>query len=353
MAAIDIVSSNPTCSRCGTDFKRRKGFFAQSYAPMYKGVGFLPICNNCIKILFTSYIHDCMNEKDAVRQMCRKLDLYWDEDIYNQVSKRSTQENLIFKYIAKTNATNYLGRCYDDTLAYENSLWNFGQAGIPQAETVVQVEKEYQEEQCDEEDDEIMTLSDDNLEITEDIIRFWGSGYPKSMYKKLEQRRRYWMSRWADGSDLDVGAEALIRQICSLELDINRDRMDGKPIEKSVNALNNLLGSINLKPSQKKDEDLEASIVSTPLGVWLYRYEQERPLPEIDDDCKDVNGIRKYVFTWMGHLCKMMGKKNDYSKLYEEEIERLRVEMPEYNDEEDDATFMMDIMEPGEGSQDE
>lgn len=75
---------------------------------------------------------------------------------------------------------------------------------------------------------------------------------------------------------------------------------------------------------------------STPLGVWLWRYENKRPLPEIDESLKDVNHIKKYIFTWMGHLCKMVGVKNGYTKLYEEEIERLRVEMPEYDDDEEE-----------------
>ena len=83
------------------------------------------------------------------------------------------------------------------------------------------------------------------------------------------------------------------------------------------------------------------------MGVWLLKYENKRPLPEIDDDLKDVNGVRKYVFTWLGHVCKMLGKKNGFSKLYESEIQRLRVEKPEYDDE-DDEDMMMDVFGSGE-----
>ena len=62
---------------------------------------------------------------------------------------------------------------------------------------------------------------------------------------------------------------------------------------------------------------------------------------------KDVNGVRKYVFTWLGHVCKMNNKKNGFSKLYESEIQRLRVEKPEYDDE-DDEDMMMDVFGSGE-----
>lgn len=54
-----------------------------------------------------------------------------------------------------------------------------------------------------------------------------------------------------------------------------------------------------------------------------------------------VNHIKKYVFTWFGHVCKMLGVKNGYTRMYEEEINRLRVEKPEYEDE-DDETLLVD-----------
>ena len=119
----------------------------------------------------------------------------------------------------------------------------------------------------------------------------------------------------------------------------DRARAEGKAIDKLVNALNNVLGGANLKPAQKRD-DLDASLANTPMGVWLYRYENLRPLPEVDEDLKDVNGTKKYMFTWMGHLCKMLGIKNGYTRLYEEEIGRLRVERPEYDDEDDESLLI-------------
>ena len=91
-----------------------------------------------------------------------------------------------------------------------------------------------------------------------------------------------------------------------------------------------------MKPTQKKDVAMEEELSTTPLGVWIWRYENKRPLPEVDDSLKDVNHIKKYIFTWMGHLCKMVGVKNGYTKMYEDEIARLRVEMPEYDDEDEE-----------------
>ena len=61
-----------------------------SYAALYKGVGYLPICKTCVDAMYTDFLTQCDSPKDAVRQMCRKLDLYWNEDVFETVQKKNT-----------------------------------------------------------------------------------------------------------------------------------------------------------------------------------------------------------------------------------------------------------------------
>ena len=314
---ISVDTDKAICTRCGQAYGSWRSNFPVTYASQYKGVGHLTVCKSCVDSIFESFLEECGDQSLAARQTCRKLDLYWNEHVFKLVLQKNSNRTLMAQYIQKTNSNAYVGKCYDDTLIEEGSMWSFG--GTP----------------------------DPN--ISDEVVKFWGPGYTSDMYNQLEQRRDYWMSKLPDDFDMDIGTEAIIRQICSLELDIIRDRAAGRSIEKSVSALNNLLGSMNLKPVQKKQEDTDASLANTPMGVWLYRYEKKRPLPEIDDDLKDVNKIRRYVFTWLGHVCKMLGIKNAYAKLYEDEVNRLRVEHPEY-DGEDDETFLMDLMTDGDDS---
>ncbi|MBQ8559418.1 MAG: hypothetical protein IJ439_05475 [Tyzzerella sp.] len=325
--AIEVGSEKVICPKCGTAYGRRKGYFGVSYAELHKGLGYIPWCRDCVDKLYSSYLAQCNDVKIAVRQVCRKLDLYWNETVFENVMKKSSTQTVMTQYMAKLTGLTYAGKSYDDTLLEEGTLWIFNDTSVVQDDNIPDAEEE---------------LLDDTEEYiaSDEVMAFWGAGYTPSMYQELEQRRSYWMSRFPEDMELDIGTEALIRQICNLEIDINRDRVAGKSIDKSVNALNNLLGSASLKPNQKK-EDADASLMNTPMGVWLYRFEQEKPLPEIDDDLKDVNRLKKYVFTWMGHLCKMMGIKDGYTRLYEAEIERLRVERPEYEDE-DDETLLID-----------
>lgn len=320
--AIEMSSDTAICSRCGRKYSRRKGYFPVSYAILYKGTGYVPVCKDCIDTMYNTYLAQCNNAKDAVRQMCRKLDLYWSESVYDVVERKSTTRTMMTQYITKINSVSYAGKSYDDTLSEEGTLWNFNQVA---------------DDVSDYEDSDIQ--QNESLETPEEIVTFWGSGYSDEMYRELEQRRQYWMSKFPEGTELDVGTEALIRQICSLELDINRDRIAGKSVDKSVNALNNLLGSANLKPTQQK-ADGDSAQENTPFGVWIRRWETQRPVPDPDPELEDVDGIIKYISIWfLGHLCKMLGIKNTYCRLYEEEIAKMRVDRPEYEDEDDETLF--------------
>lgn len=318
--SLDISSAKAQCFRCGEEYSRYKGYFPVNYSALNKGVGHTPYCKDCIDSLYNGYLSQCNDAKMAVRQVCRKLDLYWSESVYEAVERKATTRTMMTNYISKINTTSYLGKSYDNTLAEEGSLWQFNNNTIQPNHKVETINNSENLEET--------------YEVTDEVRVFWGSGYTPEMYKELEERRTYWMSKLPESTNLDIGTETLIRQACNLEIDINRARAEGKPIDKLVNALNNVLGGANLKPTQKKD-DLDSSLTNTPMGVWLYRYENLRPLPEVDEDLRDVNGVKKYMFTWMGHLCKMLGVKNGYTRMYEEEIDRLRVERPEYEDDEE------------------
>lgn len=320
MAAIEVNASSSICRKCGTAYSRLKGYFPVSYSYLYKGTGYLPYCKECVDGMFASYLAECQDPKKAVRQMCRKLDLYWNEKVYEAVEKQNSTRSMMTSYITKINAIKLASKSYDDTLKEEGALWL-----EPRAYSDMQLSES------------VIEHTSDDVEISDDVVAFWGPGYTPSMYIELENRYKYWISRFPNKEDIDVGTEALVRQICNLEIDINRDRAAGKSIDKNVNTLNNLLGSAMLKPAQQKD-DAESSINETPLGVWIDRWEKKRPIPEPDPMLKDVDKIVKYITVWFyGHISKTLGIKNMYCDMYEKEMEKMKVSRPEaYSEEEDD-----------------
>lgn len=319
------------CCRCGSSHSRQKGFFPVSHSPMYRGSGYLPMCSDCVDDLYEKYINELGSEKAAMRRVCMKLDLYWSDSIWASVERTAGLQSRVRNYIGKTNLVRFIDKNFDDTLEEEECI------APVQTKTVIDTPAD--EPEISDEPEEIEVI-----EVAQEVLDFWGPGYTPTMYLDLEQRRGYWMSRFPKNTEIDIGTEALIRQICNLEIDINRDRAAGKPIDKSVNALNTLLGSASLKPTQKTESD--TGMENTPFGVWIHRWEDELPVPEVDPEFEDVDGIVRYFEIWFkGHLSKMLGLKNAASKLYEETIQKMRVERPEYDDEDDDEDVFNDIFQ--------
>lgn len=325
---MELSSVNYICKKCGTAYSRSKGYFPINYGELYKGGGCLPYCRDCVDKLFEKYLKEAASSMDAVRQVCRKLDLYWNQALYADVEKRNTTRTIMTSYMQKIAQIKYAGKSYDDTLREENALWTWPNF-FKYAEQKAKAEAEAKEEAVSEEE---------QIEIPEDVRTFWGPGYNEQMYLDLEQRRTYWMGRYPEGTVLEAGEEAILRQICILEIAINKDRAEGKSVDKSVNALNALLGSANMKPAQKKESD--TSLEGIPFGVGIAWCEKYRPIPEPDPELADVDNVVRYIEVWLkGHLSKMLGLKNSYSKLYEDEMARLTVERPEYDGEDEETVF--------------
>lgn len=319
MATVESVSTSTfICKRCGTSYGRLKGYFPVCYAALYKGSGFMPYCKNCYEEMFTKYYEECGNEKDAIHQLCRKLDLYWNEKVFETAMKKSVVRTIPGSYLSKINATQYAGKCYDDTLREQRRMWEFGalpdQGPVKEQESAKELELPEPEEQPEQE-----------------WVDFWGSGYAVDVYRDLNKHYQEWCG---DRTDLDVGERALYKQICLLEVTIARDTAAGIPVDKNQKLLSEYLGNVNAKPSQKKYDTNDAALDKTPLGVWAKILEEDEPIGE---DKEDIDGIRRTVDVVMrGHLAKMLNKKNAFSSAYDKFIEEWRVERPEYVDLDDE-----------------
>lgn len=313
----DLPAQQPTsqkfyCCRCGISYSRQKGYFPVSHSPMYRGSGYLPFCNDCVETMYDQYRSSLGDDRAAMKRLCMKMDLYWNDSIFDMVERTAGVHSRVRNYIGKTNLQRFIDKTFDDTLDEEVDI-------VPEKPANLAYECEDVAEQED---------------VPQELIEFWGAGYTLDFYKELAERYQDWTS----GKDVENPSErSLYRTICLLETIIRRDAALGKPIEKNVAALNSLLGSMNLKPAQQKTE-ADAELEAMPLGVGIQKWEFSRPLPETPKENQDQSGIIKNITTWfLGHACKMVGLKNSYCRQYEEAMEEFRVKKPEYAEEDDDA----------------
>jgi len=257
-----------------------------------------------------------------------KLDLYWSDTLFESAMRSAGVNSKVRNYISKLNINKFIDKTYDDTLKEEavaaaEAAASLGADAINSAQFIGL-------------SDEAAEIARKSAEIDPKTVDFWGSGFAPDVYVDLERRYEEW-TKESDG--LDLAQKTLYKNICLLEVTIARDAAAGKAVDKNISMLNNLLGSLNLKPNQKRS-DADGVYDNTPFGEWVRRWENLRPIPEPDPELKDVDGIIHYISVWfLGHLCKMLKINNTYSAAYEREIERLRVERPEYADEDDESFF--------------
>jgi hypothetical protein len=68
----------------------------------------------------------------------------------------------------------------------------------------------------------------------------------------------------------------------------------------------------------------------------IQKFEETRPIPDPDPDLADVDKIGKYISVFfLGHLAKMIGIKNKYSKMYDDYMKQYSAKRREFKGDED------------------
>ena len=302
------------CCCCGKKYVRQKGNFPFSNSPLFAGNGsYVPICKNCIdKYFITLTDFFSGNEEKAVDRMCQICDWYYNDDILAATRKISADRSRIGAYPSKAQlpqnkakGTTYLDTIKDRASVNINDLSDYEEAREDLAE----------------------------LKVRKKTISMFGMGYSTEQYKFLQEQFDDWIGRCECKTKAQ---EELFKNLCIAQLNIQIAQQTGGKVKDAMDTFQSLLGSANLKPVQNNDNALADS---QSFGTLIKKFEEEKPRPEPDPEWKDVDGIVKYITVYfLGHLCKMIGVKNSYARMYDEEMAKYRVEKPQYEGD-DEALF--------------
>lgn len=315
------------CIACKKNYTKLKYNFPASQSSLYAGNAFyLPWCWRCIDGYYMRYRDDCgLSEEEAIHRLCAKFDIYWSKDIYNSMeSSTSATKSRMRSYVSRTNLVQHSGKTYDDTIAEE-------------AKAVLLADGVSKQQEGPEEPE---------VEIPDGAVEFWGRGFSAEDYIDLQAS----YDRLTAGMDVsDPATQMLVKQACLSEVEISSLRREGRPYEKQQASLISTLGSLNLKPSQIKDAEKNSGIDGMPLGVGIQRWEQTRPLPEIDPSWKDVDRIAQYMMTWYtGASMRMFDVDNEYTEIFNKAIDKYSVQRPSPEGESDDKAVISYIVAGGD-----
>lgn len=300
------------CFYCGNEYVETN--YYKSNSIFYSNIGKIPYCKQCIERFYQSFYEKytnegCLNpEKKAVKRLCMIFDIYYKEDVYNSAidsaKKREMNISPMGAYMKMIQLSQYNRNkeTYEDTITQEERE-NF----------VVN----------------IATDISDSVKIDEQIMNFFGSGFKEEDYIFLNREYEDWIARHECKTKAQ---EEVFKRLCFKQLEILKATQRGEDTKDLDATFQKLLETAKLQPKQNSGD---TTADNQTFGTLIDKWENTRPLPEIDEELKDVDKIGWYIDVFFkGHLSKMMGLKNGLSNLYTKFMKKYTVEKPEYSDEE-------------------
>lgn len=321
----EFLKNPPTktfCLCCGEKLDFKKNFYATK-SKAFGAIGKVPICKECLDKLCYDYATKYKSlgytnpERKAMERICMLMDWYYadkvlDAAVNDQKSGRYIDTPLVGLYVKRINLSQNREKGYDGTI--NEKIVEGGKDSSP-----------------------TMLVTESDIKANDKIakaIEIFGEGFEKEDYLYLYSQYTDWTARHECNTKAQ---EELFKQICFTQLELQRaNRAKGDTKDLTI-QFQKLLDSAKLQPKQNSGEAMSDS---QTLGTLIDKWENTRPIPEVDPELADVDKIGLYLDTFFrGHLAKMMGLKNGLSNLYDKFIAKYTVKKPEYEDDEDNEVL--------------
>ena len=294
------------CPCCG-EFKSASGFYGSKKTK--SGLEHLG-CKSCILDMATDYDKKTgirTDNKEKTIEVFRKLDLPFVESAYN-----SALDSVNEAVNEKNRST-----AFQQLLVMVKSL--------PQWSSLAFKDSEFLNGYSDEQEEQKI-----NQKTIKAAKKRFGLGYSNEDLMFLENEYQDWVSRYECNTKAQ---EEVFQSLAAIKLQKKEALKSGKPTKELDKTFQEWLDTGNLKPKQNTMDTMSDA---QTFGTLIQKYEETRPLPEIDEQLADVDKIGLYIDAfYRGHASKMLNIKNSFSHLYEKVMNKYTVSPPEYDDETD------------------
>ena len=315
---VDPTTLNCMC--CNNELSAKEFYDSDSH--LHRSVGKIPYCKECLDKLYRDYLDKYKKleyanpDRKAIERICMILDLYYSDKIFDSAVKQSEKDKmadtpLISLYLKQVKMYQYRTKNYDTT-----------------------IQEKYK---TAKDRDSVMSIySDDDAHKSEEVqrgIELFGNGFSDDDYIYLCREYGDWTTRHECNTKAQ---EELFKQICHAQLNLlkaEKAGADTRDIKDLSQTFQNLLDSANLKPKQNAGDAVSDA---QTFGTLIDKWENTRPIPEVEADLADVDGLGLFVDVLMrGHLAKTAGISSGYGDRYDEFMRKYSVEREEYLDDED------------------
>ena len=311
----DVVNGEKLLCPCCGEWKRATAFYQdQRFA-----TGRFYFCSECLLDMATDYDKKTKvrtDNREKTMRVLQLLDLPFIESLYQSCLKKieeGTGER------QRPTAFQMLVTQYKSFPQYKGKTWKDSSYTAA-------------DEDLDDEDNEGVTKISPRT-VKNGRKRF-GAGYSDEEYQFLENEYQEWVTRYECNTKAQ---EEIFERLSMKKLEIHKATLDGTATDKLDATYQQLLTTANITPKQSASNNVTDA---QTFGTLIQKFEETRPLPEIDPDLKDVDGIGLLIDVFFkGHLSKMFGLKNAFANIYEKYMKKYTVEPPKYEEEEDSESI--------------
>lgn len=305
------------CHKCN-EFHAVDAFYSDKrYAS-----GLFPICKKCLIGMACDYdkkTNQYTDNREKTMDVLKMMDLPYIDSMYQSA----------------------LTSCAEDVQdKHRNTAWSHYITvikSLPNWRGLTWKDSELPADYLDEDEEEI----NENSRILKQAKKRFGDGYTNADLLFLESEYQDWIKRYACENKAQ---EILFKRICFKELEIDKAQKAKRDTKELDKTLQDLMGSMSLKPNQNNSNALTEA---KTFGQLIQKWEDEKPIPEPEDEFKDVDKIGLYIDVFFkGHLSKMMGLKNAFTPLYDRFMKKYTVKKPQYNEDDDTEVLFDQIFGP-------
>jgi len=292
------------CISCETE-KNTEKYFYLSNSKFHKD-GRFPVCKDCIKKEVD--INNIESIKNILFQMNRPFMKHlWESSVAESERKGKDLFGVYYKNVM---------------LNHKHLTWNDGDVDKEKTENIIQI---------DENDLKIIEPIDDNFNLTNDIINFWGSGYTKEQYKKLQEFKE----------DMEMSYEIetashkdYLKKICIVSLKMEEALVSGniEHFKKLSDAYDKLMHSAKFTAVQRSAADRTGGM--NTFSEFCEFAEKHGFIPKFPTDIPQdiVDQTEKNLMNFTKNL--IMGDPN-IANIVETALQKMN-EKEEINDNEDE-----------------
>lgn len=302
------------CPKCG-EWKDSETYF---YKDSKYEIGRFPVCKQCLlkEVEQRDPQGRTHESPETVKPILQFMDKPFIESYYDTCTKAVDEK--LGKYQRNSPFTTYITGI-QSLPQYRGKTWKDSVYDGPSQEIKDETESDIKE----------------NSRIMKAARKRFGTGYEPNDLYYLETQYEDWVSRYECQTKAQ---EEIFERLAFKKWEINKATLAGESTEKLDKTYQDLLSTANITPKQT---GMDAFADAQTLGTLIQKWEEEKPLPEIDPELQDVDKIGLYLDAFFrGHTSKMLGIKNAFSNIYEKVMSKYTVKPPSYEDDEDsEAVF--------------